>query len=249
MQTIIGYKIGKIGYVELEDQLSLIQKSLDQIADNAYHSLLGEEIAFLCDAVTLNILHRDEQSIFEAATTNLDSNIVKAQKSDGNSPYNFTCYGHILNLDNEFILKLTLGNDRYLKAFSKYESVGINETEAGDENNAKTILWNTIQKKYDGCPVTSINLTPLPVVPDLQKVKFPDFDKRVEMMARHSVLNHYMNQLAGGGPIPPFLLMPYFDKATKMFDSPVGKYDFEKRKKELTGLLIELRRDSPFIRT
>lgn len=249
MQTIIGYKIGKIGYDELETQLSLIQRSLDQIADIAYHSLLGEEIAFLCDAVTLNILHRDGQSIFEAATANLDSNIAKAQKSDGNNPYNFTCYGHILKIENEFILKLILGNDRYLKAFSKYDSVSINETEAGDENNAKTILWNTIQKKYGDCPVISINLTPSPVVPDLQKVRFPDFDKRVEMMARHSVLNHYMNQLASGGSIPPFLLMPYFDKAIKMFDSSVGNYDFEKKKKELTGLLIELKRNSPFIQT
>ena len=248
MQVITGFNMGNITYDELESEINHVKQKIEKIAADSYNRLLGEEIAFLCDAVTLNILHRDgKMSIFDVAVDNINSKINNARNTNDDNPYAFSIYAHILKIDQNFILKVISGNQRFLPAFKKYESLCIDEVEMNDPNNGKTLLWEKVDKVYKDKMVLSLNLTPEDLKPDIEKVVFPEFDERVKKMARHSVLNHYMNQIAGGNQIPPFLLMPYFDKALDMFKSPAGVFMYERKQKELTQLLLELKRDSDFI--
>lgn len=248
MQKITGYSMGKISYDEMEAEMNRIKEKVTRIGKDAYHRLLGEEIAFLCDAVTLNMLNRDGHlSIFDAAVRNIEVRITQAKSSENDNPYAFSIYSHILKVDDEFILKVVTGHERYLTAFRKYESLCLDDIEINNLDNAKTKLWDRVEKIYGKKAVLFINLTPDEFIPDMEQVVFPDFDERIKKMARHSVLNHYMNQLAGGNQIPPFLLMPYFDKALAMFSSPAGVYAYERKQKELTQILLELKKDSDFI--
>lgn len=248
MLVIAGYNLGKITYEVMETELDLIKKRVEKTARDAYNELLGEEIAFLCDAVTLNILNRDGKiSIFDAAVSNVENRIEQARNTDNNNPYAFSIFAHVLKVDDDFIIKVIMGHERYLSVFKKYESLCLDEKEINDSNNGKTKFWERVDKIYKDKPVLSVNLTPERFSSDMEKVKFPDFETRVQKMARHSVLNHYMNQLAGGNQIPPFLLMPYFDKAESMLNSPAGIYEYERKCMELTQILLELKKDSEFI--
>lgn len=248
MLVIVGYNLGNVTYDAMEAELEFIKKRINKIAKDVYNKLLGEEIAFLCDSVTLNILNRDGKlSIFDAAITNVENRIEQAKNTDNDNPYAFSIYAHILKIDNDYVIKVVTGHERYLSAFKKFKSLCLDEIEINDPNNGKAKFWKRVDKLYKDKPVLSVNLTPERFYPDIEQVKFPEFDIRVKKMAKHSVLNHYMNQLAGGNQIPPFLLMPYFDKAEIMFRSPAGAYEYEKKCRELTQLLIEIKKDSEFI--
>lgn len=245
--VVTGYKIGSTDLKDIEMELVQIQKKINKIAKKEYHRMLGEEIAFLCDCICLNILTRKpDENIYDVAVSNLSQRIRTAQQIGAGNQYNMNIFLHLLTDADFTYLKLISPNNIFLSAFKDLENYSLTEIECQDTGNKKTVTWQRLHALYKDREPATINLTP-EITPDKKCIQYPDFEKRKEKIARHNLTNHYLNQLAGGAQIPQFLTMRYFDMALEQVMSAEGKREMKRKEQELSQILIHLEKDDAFV--
>ena len=242
---INGYKLNTTSMVELEEELREIRRKLKTLADRQYNRLLGQEIAFLVDQITLGNLNRDPKiTVFDGAVGNLRHQMNNAAMRSIASPHNFHVFAHIL-VDDAIYLKVISPNPAFLAAFKKYEDVSVSDTEAKDEKNAKTKLWDRLRKKYADNDPCVVDLTPKP---ELDTIKYPTLIERVEKEARNSVIMHLLSQYSGGEQIPQFRLMDYMNRALEALTSNEDvQREYREKIAQLEQLLVDLENDDSCI--
>lgn len=215
---------GRTDLYDIDNILYKVKKKISQIAEKEYGKLLGEEVALLCDNISLNVLTRnDNNPIINVARANVDKRIRTAGATGSTSRYNMAIYVRVMYLDGNTYIEVNSPNTIFLKAFKigELEEFSLSEDECKDERNKKTIVWQKLHGVYEKMQPLSLNLS---AHPDFikEKVVFPSIPERAETLARHSVMNRLLNQISGGEQIPPYLLMPYMDIALTQLTSDSG---------------------------
>ena len=244
---ITGYRIHSTDLMDIEMEMNKVRASLKRITKRAYHTLLGEEVAFLADCVALNILKRNAgQSIYEAALDNLNGQVQKAEALSAPTKFNLSAYAQIMQMEGLTYVKVLAPNCRLHKAFSWLEPYSLTEAECRDEKNAKTITWKKLHDIYEKSEPISIRLTQT-VDPAPEKLTYPSKKDRCETLARHNVMNHFLNIIAGGNQIPPALHMRYMDYAFEMLDTEEGISEIKRKTAELATILLDLSADDSVV--
>lgn len=245
--VINGYRSKTTDLSDIELLVTQIRKQIEKIADKEYHKLLGDEIAFLCDCITLNILTKQPgECIFEVAEKNLVHQMDLAKRIGAENRFNFSVYVHFLQDDGYTYFKVLTPNPNFLAAFRVLDEYSLTEAECSNEQNPKTKKWQELHSLYHDREPLSVNLTPQ-INTDPRKVKYPSFEDRKERIARHHLTNYYLNQLAGGAQIPQYLTMRYFDMTMEQILSKSGKQELDRKKMELSQILIRLDQDDSII--
>ena len=245
--VIIGYRMPTTDIQEIDMSLMKIQHKIQRIAEREYGKLLGEEIAFLCDNIALNVLQRrNDISIYDFAKQQLDRQIRVAGGLGTETKYNFQVYAHLIAEGEFTYIDVLCNNPVFLSAFKTLEPYGLTEDECSDSHNAKTILWKRLHKAYEKRQPLSVNLSP-----DIERldvsVSYPKVGDRCQSLARHYVTNVYLNQISGGEQIPPYMLMRDMDLAMEMAISSKGAREIASKKAELAGILVDLSKDDKYV--
>lgn len=248
--VIQGYRISETtDLAEIESIIQNIQNKISSIRKKEYQRLLGKEIAFYCDLITLNILQRpvEPETIGECALEELNKRIQLAQMANLPSPYNLQIFLHIMQLDGKTYLRVDSNNTIFKKAFRTLDNVSVSESECQDPQNAKNILWQKLCKKYEKELPLSKNLT-TDLYPDWEHIKYPDISTRCEDFARQNIISAYLSQLGRNQPIPPYLLVPYVDEAMEYLVGDDGRSEYHRKVIHLKNILLDLNADDSIVR-
>lgn len=245
---ITGYRIKSTELIELESKLKQVKNILQKTSSEIYHKQLGEEIAFLCDNIALNILPREFQgkTIFERAVDNVNQMVHIAEITAAPAEYNLQVYVHLMCYDGYTYFKVICPNTKLLKAFKHLEPYSLSEVECQDKRNHKTVIWQKLHGMYENSEPLSLNLTQH-IIPDREKISFPEKKDRCATLARHNEINHLLNLVSGGQQIQPFMLMRYMDTALEMLFQDDVKHSLSNREMELQKILPDLSGDISFI--
>lgn len=245
--VIFGYRIQKVSDLNtIEDELNKVRRSLHKIRVKEYHRLWGQETAFLCDCISLNILTRNGENIPMTAKQNLDTRIRNAEYLGMQSPYHLSVYVNVMIYEGDTYLKVLCQNPLLLKAFRGLEEFHLSETECQDPHNQKKIVWEKLHSLYESNPPLTMNLA-LEIQADPKQMKYPDKKLRAQTLARQNLTSQYLNMIGGGGQIPPHLLMPYLDEALSYLVSENAKNELQKKTLHLENILIDLEEDDSFL--
>lgn len=245
--VVIGYKITGTDIQQTEIKIEECRQQLIKEAKKLYHQKLGEEIAFLCDSIALNILKKNENEvIFDCAVNNLEQMIRTGALTGIAAEYNFQVFVQIMNHEGNTYLKVICPNQKLLKAFRSLQPYSLDETEVQNPQNSKNIVWQKLHAIYKDRPPLTVNLTPQ-IKADKNRIIYPSLKERCIQQARYHMQNHILNQISGGREIPPFRMMGYLDEMIKILDTPEAKRDLEKKTQELTHILPDLENDDSFI--
>ena len=245
--VIQGYVLNTTDLSEINKKISEIRQKINREAGKIYDRLIGEEAAFLCDKVVTGVLKKDKGvPIIKNAAENVAVMIDRAGAAGLKSRYNFNIFCHVIPYDGKTYLKVTCDNEELLKAFKGLEECSVDEDEAKDTRNGKTMLWMKIHKECEKNEPPVVRLNP---IPELKKenIKYPTVPERARTLARENLTNLYLNRLSGGGQIPPFLLVKYMDIAMSMLLSAEGKEELSRRTAELTACLPDLGADDSVV--
>lgn len=247
--VIQGYRIGETtDLVKIESTIQKIQNRISNIRTKEFQRLLGKEIAFYCDLITLNILQRPtHRTIADGALEELNKRIQVVQISNLPSPYNLQVFLHVLQLDGQTYLRVDCANPIFKKAFRSLEDISISEIECKDPQNAKNILWQKLCKKYEKELPLSKNLT-TELYPDWEHLPYPDITSRCEDFARQNIISAYLSQLGQNKEISPYLLVPYVDEAMEYLAGDNGRAEYHKKVLYLKNLLLDLNADDSVVR-
>lgn len=244
---ITGYRINTTTLKKVETKLDEVRHKLNKYTDELYHEKLGEEIAFLCDCIALNILNRnDGESIFDSAVANVNQMIHTAGITGAPTNYNMQVYAYIMSYEDYTYLKVICPNSRLNRAFKSLESYSLSEAECQDIKNPKTVMWQTLHGLYENREPISVNLTQ-DVKADPQKLIYPSVNERSQVCARHNLENRLLNQIAGGEQIAPYRMMSFLDTVIQMLDKSDIKLELQKKTQELMHILPDLSNDDSFI--
>lgn len=244
---ITGYRINTTTLKKIENKLDEVRNKLNKYTDELYHEKLGEEIAFLCDCIALNILNRNEgDSIFDSAVANVNQMIRTAGMTGVPTDYNMQVYAYIMNYDGYTYLKVICPNSRLINAFKSLESFSLSESECQDLSNPKTAIWQTLHGLYENREPISVNLTQ-EIKADPKKLIYPSVYERSQVCARHNLENRLLNQIAGGDQIAPYRMMSFLDTVIQMLDKSDIKAELQKKTQELAYILPDLNNDDSFI--
>lgn len=212
-----GFKLRETSVKEIQFELENARQQITTIASKEFHSLLGEEIAFLLDCVTLGILNRTpEEDFYEISERNLRSKIFEWTQKNVTGKYNFAIYAYLFPYKKEVYMQVDVKNPVFLKAFSYLNDFSLNVCEMEDLNNPKTKIWKKIMEM--GKPLITINLSP-ELKMERNDIIYPSKSERIQMWARHQITNERLKTYSGGQQIPPHLLMRYMDAALEDLDS------------------------------
>lgn len=247
--VITGYRIHDTDLKNINMELDKVKRKLEKIISKSYHQMLGEEIAFICDNITLGKMERDlNNTIFNNAVGNLEFKINNAIAAGTSLKYNFSIYAYIMPCEDYTYIKVISPNPVLLKAFNKLEDYSLDEIECQDPKNAKTILWNHLHDLYKKSEPMVINLRPN-IEADKDKIVYPVKKNRAETFARHSIINHLLNQISGGKEIPPLLLLPYMDLALEMLEDVTIQTEYKNKVTNLIQLFTDLEKNNDFVFT
>lgn len=251
---IDGYMVKTTSMNVLEQTLNDIRSKLKLLVNREYLNLLGKEIAFLVDQITLGNISRDSNiTIYEGAVGNVQSRMSNAASRNIPSDFNFNIFAHILVEEDAIYLKIISPNKKLLSAFKNLENVSLSEEEGKDEKNRKTILWNKLHKKYKNNEPCMINLTQYPEFnfeTDKDKIKYPSVTDRITQAARHSVIMHLLSQYGGGEQIPEIRLMSYIDDSLEALTKNADvQAEYREKIGQLHSIMIDLEKDNAFVFT
>lgn len=244
--VVYGYRINGTNMDEVWNVIAAVQKKMSKIASKIYHEQLGKEIAFLCDNVTLGVLNQEEDiSIYDSAVQILNQRIEASGRVNSSTLYNYNVFAHIIPYEEHAYIKVICANQKLLKAFQSLEEYNLSESECKDPKNKKKIIWDKICSICEKKEPFSINLSTTNLIPVKEHIKYPSVEERAETIARYTVQNHYLNEVAANSEIPPVRLMPFLDD---MFEL-VGQHKEEiiQKKTELLNILIALEEHSEIV--
>lgn len=249
--VITGYRMKTKDLSEIFGKLEEIKKKISEIADNTYHIILGEEIAFLNDTYSLdsNFKRQPNMTIYEEAINNINTQLELAKRNGSEIYFNFSIYVHLLPYEDYTYIKVSTYNNKFLNAFKELEDCSLTDIECQDKSCEKTKTWNKIHKIYSKTEPAVINLTPV-VVADKEKIIFPTKKERVEKQARYAILNHLLHEISCGQQITPVRLMPYLEQVINIADEDylfAKKTELERKKLNLMQILTELNHDTKHI--
>lgn len=241
--VITGYKMNGCELRNLEDELRRIQKKVNKEAKKITDMLMSEEVEFFIDQLSLNNLSRDnfgDKSVFEIAKESLQNKLETAKRLQTDSKYNLSCYAHIFTNEDTTYINVHFKNDAFVKIFDKSRLLpfSLSESEAVDENNAKTAKWNEIFKNYNETidPLT-INFIPtLPEITD-ENLTFRSPLERAEDIAIFNTTNRYISHLTGGQQVSPIEMMYVFSAAQERLTTEEGKQFIKEDRMALQSIL------------
>lgn len=232
-----GFKLQETSLKGIRLELKEAQNKIDQIALEQYHILLGEEIAFLADCVSLGILNRqDSDDLFQIGEENLRKRIAEWNCNGYVGPYNFAIYGYFFPYGKNIYLQLDIRNPLFKNAFSYLQDYSLSAMEMENPDNPKTKLWLNIMKEKD--VLFTVNFSPDPKM-DKEKIVFPSKKDRIYAWSRHQITNERLNQYSGGKKIPPYQLMRYLDHS--MEDIDYLKEDLKSAEIKLSQILLDFK--------
>ena len=167
--VVHGYRMKQLTMNELQEQIDKLHKKYQLQVKKEYGRLLGEEIAFLCDQIALNVVPKPRISIFEQAKQNLNQQLQVA-KMNG-TKQNLQVVMYVMPEDEYVYLNVKFHNPVFEKIFKHLEPYSLTEEEYADEDNAKRIQWERLNQKALKTPPMGIsffesgNLSTHPVTP------------------------------------------------------------------------------------
>lgn len=245
--VVYGYRINGTNMDEVWNAIAVVQKKMSKIASKIYHEQLGKEIAFLCDNVTLSVLNQEEDiSVYDSAVQILNQRIDVSGRTNSSTLYNYNVFAHIIPYEGHTYIKVICANQKLLKAFqSNFEEYNLSETECKDPKNKKNIIWDKICSICEKKEPFSINLSITNIIPVKEHIKYPSVEERAETIARYTVQNHYLNEVAANSEIPPVRLMPFLDDMFELVEQ--HKEEIIQKKAELLNILIDLGEHSEIV--
>lgn len=237
--VIDGFRTGAAGISDVEMELDRAGRSLSGLTDRIYHRLLGEEAAFLCDCVTLNILQRsDTCTIYDSAVANTDRRIQRAGSLGTGTKFNLNVFVNVMFYEGRTYFSVICGNRELLKAFRKLEPYSLTEAECQDPGNRKFVTWQKIHAMYSRKQPLSRNMTCTPR-PDPEKIVFPDKKTRCASFARQTVMNSLLREVSTEENVEPFLLMRYMEYVMELMLKPETEEKIRQKEMELEGILLD----------
>ena len=245
--VVRGYRIHDKDLSNIYMELDTVRKRINKTAAKEYHKMLGEEIAFICDNIALGSMQRDKNiSIYNSAIGNLQFKMNNALNMNAPTRYNMACFVFIMPYEDYTYIKLECKNEMLWKAFDKLEEYSLTEEESKDSRNQKAVIWQAVHKLYSECEPMVLKLTP-ELKPDKDSIVIPPKKERVELHARHSVMNHLLNQISGGKEIAPILLMSYMDLMLEMMETRESKVLYKQKAANLSQILLNLTKEDEYI--
>lgn len=240
-----GYRMKQLTMNELQDQIDKLHKKYQLQAKKEYGRLLGEEIAFLCDQIALNVVPKPQISIFEQAKQNLNQQLQVAKMN--RTKQNLQVVMYVIPDDEYVYLNVKFHNPVFEKIFKHLEPYSLTEEEYADEDNAKRIQWEHLNQKALKTPPIGISFFEIPEIGKEYNIRYPEKEQRCMTEARHNVTNRLLNQMSGGQQIPPVLLMRFFDQAIDMLLLPETQWEIRQKQAELQMILPDLQQDDHFV--
>lgn len=242
--VVHGYRMKQLTMNELQEQIDKLHKKYQLQVKKEYGRLLGEEIAFLCDQIALNVVPKPRISIFEQAKQNLNQQLQVA-KMNG-TKQNLQVVMYVMPEDEYVYLNVKFHNPVFEKIFKHLEPYSLTEEEYADEDNTKRIQWERLNQKALKTPPMGISFFEIPEVVK-GDIRYLEKGQRCMTEARHNVTNRLLNQMSGGQQIPPVLLMRFFDQAMDLLLLPETQWEIRQKQAELQAILPDLQQDDQFI--
>ncbi len=246
--VIDGFRLKTSDLNEVFTTLEGVKERLHDIMNHEYHILLAEEVAFICDNVAMNNMPIDtNNAIIDNAIGNLQFKITNASKTNSATKYNFNIFAHIMPFGDETYIKVISPNRKLLASFLGIEKYSLNESEAQNQDNAKTKRWEELHTLYKDSEPFLMKLTQEPFYDSDITLQYPDKRKRAETHARHTIVNHLLNEISGYNTISPMMLMPYMDMALEMLERPDIQADYRRKVTNLMQILPDLDKDDTYV--
>ena len=253
--AIYGYKTNELSLEVLTEKLEKTRKSIWEIAEQNYYTLLGKEIALWADLSALNTVTLPEGvSIFDHSVRMLALKMLNAEKGDIFCAYNFRVFVHVVPYKGVTYLNVVCAQEELLNPFRRdFDSCivpdGLQaelEQKLADENRN---IWEEIEKEYREKSILGMDITPRfappQFSPDIEKAVFPPLSERCEIQARHHLLNSLLAKLSGNEAIEPCLLMPMIDDVYEMLTAKPNLAEKAVKKTQLTSILFDLKKNIP----
>ena len=135
--VVHGYRMKQLTMNELQEQIDKLHKKYQLQVKKEYGRLLGEEIAFLCDQIALNVVPKPRISIFEQAKQNLNQQLQVA-KMNG-TKQNLQVVMYVMPEDEYVYLNVKFHNPVFEKIFKHLEPYSLTE----EKKNG----WNYLPKR------------------------------------------------------------------------------------------------------
>lgn len=245
MGTVItGYRIEKQSFNEVQDLIEKIKKIVSKKAKEYFLELLKEEITFLVDNISLNVINRpDGISIFDAALNELKQKVIKSSSRTYGTKFDFSVSLHILTDDNNKIyIRFNSGNDIYseeLKHLDELTEFNLTKFEVDtDADTEHHITWKAIMKKYEntqplGCRILDTEFMEI-TIDDIKNFEYASIEERADTIARRDIISEFLQKYSCEEQIPPFRTVQYIEYAIEQTDSD---YCRDKISEKFTTLL------------
>lgn len=249
---ITGFRIHTDSMERVLDAVHKMQKEINEYANEKFHKLLGDETAFVADAVTLNQFQRKpDSSVYDEACRHLDALIRNAEFTGTASDYNFSVHLYISQHKGYSYFNLSTPDKNIAKIFRKsvlFEDYSVSEKEARN-GSEKYNIWQQVTALYVHNEPFTVNLTPQ-LKPDRQKITFPSLKERCHRMALYNLENSVMRMMYAGQEIPPYRLMRSLDLTLETVSGEDMQKQLRDDELKLAKLLVDLdkNRDDLFIR-
>ena len=216
--VITGYRLNGTDIGNAYQTLNKVKEKLKTIANREYHRLLGKEVAFIVDHITINAIQRDENvRIIDSALQNLNQRISIAEGQNIECEYNLKLFTHILSDAEYTYFNVICPNKKLLGAFKGVEDYSLNEVEFEDKQNAKTKKWMELEARYSMMTPAAVMLSQGIIEYKKDQIKYPTIKERAETVSRHGILNRILSQISNGEQIHPLRVMDYMEEAVNIY--------------------------------
>ena len=250
---VIGYRIPVTAVCSVHDALENVSRLYRNRAEKKYRALLAEEIAAVCDEVSLGMVDIGNETIYGVATQRLGEKINVSMQFDLEGDYNFSLFVYVVDGekgDDHTYFSVQCRNDEYLRAFKQMEEYGVDAAEAMDMANAKTKFWSTVQKRYATISPMTVNLTYVPQAPSVgvgnkgegtSAFSYPSVRERAQRLAEDMTITEFFGYFGGGKEIEPYHMGGLIRRAVKAaYESERGKIDTANRMQGYQQQLTDL---------
>ena len=241
--VIDGYVIRSTDLNVILDKLDNVKTKIKDIVQEEYKKLLADEIAFICDRVSLNIFKRDEKiTIYDAAVMNVGERIKRAETLNDETLFNFRIFAHILPYENNTYIKVMCQNRLLLKAFEELEDYSLSEIQCENNKNKKKNVWETIHSIYKNTEPAVISLTQEPE--PTKDLTFKSVKDRATEEAIHSIMSRLLSTISAGKEISPIYLHRYYHEAVNISANNQNvKKELTDKQTRLMEIFIDLNKE------